>query len=869
MRKFRDINLVKEDLRAQVNIVEFISRFVNLEQRGPRWIGLCPFHEDVNNPGFAVSPEIVYEPSGSKGVWACWSCDARGDLFSFVQQINDLAFFEAIEYIAEAIKFDLSPYYRDLSPDEELKEQRYAVTEMIADLFCDQLLAAPTKLAFFKRRGIDEEIIREFKVGWCPSLDFLTANVERDVINMIEPKLGNRSRLFGDRFVYPQFTTLGRVWGWYARQPDDRAEGTPKYIGTSNEAPLFDGFERLYGFPSARKLLRKSKYPMLIVEGFHDALAAQQAGFPAVAACGTNLSAKQVETLQAHAVRKAIVAFDPDAAGADGMFKIAERAHEINSVQFQFVEVSAEPEEFIANYGADAFGDCLDNALGPIDFIVSRYASLDTSTATKKRDFLEHIRPYLVPYPRRSLSRALGVQAVSRVTNLSEEVISDFLDERSDSPLSNLTGELIVLAELAMNPQAWITLPGITQTDFSLRRYGHTYNLMRELYENEAEVNIDLLITHANNTNAPHEVLETIARLPSVTRKTPELFARDIRDKAVRRAAEDFASVMAHQVRDLTSPVVESIASMIEHVSGTMVATSRRPTYSSVEVVARAVQEMERRSNIESGIAGLDMGEDWKYITQVLNGHRGGRVNLVVATSGVGKSILGSNWMHCLTIAPEGPQAAGLIVSQEMSAEESVFRSVAIDSGVPHSLIDHARLNNEEQLDLIAGSLDRIRSARLTWMEGQRTLRDIALQARLLQSRGELEYILIDYIQLIDLSPYNDRWSMIDKYNQTSQDMHDLAETLNVPIIAMAQLNRKAMEEDIPTGEQMGSSIKIYQDAHFVLVLAPRDYGLVASVDKNRGSQSKGVIKLQFDTNAETSTLRIRESEVLKRSVSR
>lgn len=883
MRQFRDLAVVKEDVRSAVDIVSFIGKYVALTQRGERWIGFCPFHDDKNNPGFAVSPDRTYEPTGSRGVWGCWTCEARGDLFKFVQDIHGATFTEAIGIIAEVIGFDLEPYYRDLSPEERLMEERYAVVEQIADLFTEQLFKHEKPLLFFTRKGITEETLRTFKVGYCPSMSFLTTNVHADVLALIEPLSSNRSRLFGGRIVYTQFTASGRAWGWYARQPDNRAATVPKYVGTSRDAKLYDPNARLYGLAQARKLMRTTQHKMLIVEGFNDALASQQAGFPAVAACGTQLSAEQIQALTSHAIRRASVCFDGDDAGREAMFELAKRAHNLQDLDLDFVDISSEPEEFITNEGVDAFGEAVQNGLGPTDYVIARYADLDTSTPARKRDFLEHVRPFLSPYPRRSLNRNLGVQAVSRITGLSEDVIADYLDEKSDSPLMNLTGELIILAELALNPSSWVTLSDISETDFSLRRFAYTYRLMRELYEREAEVNIELLVMHAANCKAPSEVHETISRLPSVQRKNPEIFAADVRDKAARRKAVEAARDMGNQAADPRTPLGDTLARVIESVTSAMATTERKSTFSSVEAVAMTVREMERRASSDEEIAGLDLGPDWEWTSTMLNGLLPRRIICVAAASGEGKSMVSLNWAHRLSVCedygtrPDGdgiartvaaPRAAGLIVSLEMTVEENLMRLAAIESGVPHFYIEHSRYASSEQEDLVIAAMERIQSARVTWMTGHQSVRSIALEARLCQARGDLDYIVIDYIQRLDLSPYSNRMSDKEKYDAISQEVKDLSESLNVPIIVVAQLNRDAMREDVPTGANIGSSLKIYQDAHAFFILAPRENGIIGVLDKNR-SGGEGAVKLGFDRNPQTSSLRIRELEVLKHNPGR
>jgi len=871
-RKFREPDLLKEDLRAHVDLVPFMQRYMELTKRGERWVGFCPFHEDKNTPSFAVSPDRIYEPTQSRGAMGCWACDARGgDLYWFVQKYHNATFYEAIGIIAEIVGFDLTPWYRTLTEEEQFREDLYNCMDEIAEIFTNQLLAGK-KLAYFERRGINAETLAKYRVGYCPSMAFLVANVDAEVLDFIEPNRGNRHSLFADRIVYAQWTTTGHVWGWYSRQPDNRPDHVPKYLGPSKEAKLFEGTDRVYGLPQARKRLRGAKSPLLIVEGFNDTLAADQAELAAVAACGSNLSGKQIETLQAHAVRKAIVVFDPDRGGQDGMFQIASRAHKIQGIALQFADVPLEPEEFLTKNGINPFREFLDNAVGALEYIVSRHADRDTSTATKKRDFLDHLRPYFLPYSRRSLDRVFGIQTMSRIIDLPAETLEDFLDE-GDTPLTNLPGEMILLAELAQNPASWVLLSEVSERDFSLRRYRETYRLMRELYEQGAQVNVELLLMHGTNTRASVEVLETISKLPTTSRKTPELFARNVRDMTIRREAIDFATKLQHQVSDLKAPVEETIARAVEGMTNSMTSITERTTFSSFEAVAAAVSDLEERVKGETGIAGLNLGPDWSLITRKMNGLRPGRHHVIAAWSGAKKSITLTNWLWNLCIRRsygtqfiddveypiDGPECAGLFVSMEMTKQENVDRLAAIDSGVPHWNIEHGRFSSEEEFERVVASYDRISESKITWMEGAQTFPEISLRARLLQAQGMLDFIFLDYIQLVDLSTYSDKKSVTEQYNALSWDIKNLAARLSVPIVSVAQLNRGSHARDVPTIEDMGSSYKIAQDAHFVYILVPTEKGVMGSLDKGR-SAGDGYFNLSFDKNEETSDLRIRET---------
>lgn len=852
-RRIRDLTALKEALRGAADIAAIIGGYVELEKRGRNLFGKCPFHNE-NTGSFNVTPE--------KDVWSCLGCREAGDLYEFIQRMHGCSFVESLEIVAERIGFDLQPYYRELTPAEQLREDQYTALGSVADLFHQALLESPQHINFFSQRGIEAETLAAFKIGYCPSIAWLKAQVDDAVLRIMDPNEGNRNLIFDGNLLYPQFTPAGQVWGWYARMPQG---SKPKYLGTSSEAPLFEGKARLYGFFQARKLRRKSPLPTLVVEGFHDAMAAHQAQLAAVASCGTELSADQVQALNAHAVREAIVIFDGDDGGAAGMLRLAERQHEIQSTNLKFLTIPGDPDEFLVSQGREAFVVACNQAVCAIEFVVQHYSNLYRgATPTQNLDFLNHVKPFLVQYPRRSIHRAIGVKSAAQVLDIDPLAVTDFLEENHDQPLVNIRAELIVLAEFAMNPQAWILYPDVTPTDFVLERHQKTFDLMLQCYQLSGQVNIDLLLSEAHNRRFDRSITETIEQLPFFERSNQETFVKDIKDKALRRQSQALAQDTSRKIADLQTPASDTLGSFFEGVTEIMHGRQSRTSLSSVQATEIAVVEFERRSNSENDIAGLDLGPNWSHLMGWTNGLQPKRQHLICAVSGVGKSVIATNWIHRLSVAEDGPKAAGLIVSLEMTEAENVFRLGAIDSKVPHVNIERARFDSEEQAMLVRASFERIRESRLTWMCDNHSMRDVALQARILQSRGELDYLVIDYVQLLDISCYDHRLSKYDKFVAASHDILRLAKSLEIPVITVAQLNRKAYEEAIPSGEHIADCYDIYRDAHVGYILAPRSKtALLGYLDKSRGGGNQQGTDLLFDQNKQTSNLIVKESRLV------
>ncbi len=864
MRKFNDLSEVKNFIRTNVDLVDLISKYTELKKQGSRYLGLCVFHQD-SNPSFTVSPFQKYK-DGSLGCWGCFSCSVSGDLFAFVEKIHNVTFIEALILIAELYNLDLSPFYREMTEEERELENGYNIAEQVAGLFEEQLFNSPDELKFFLDRGITEPILREFKIGFSPSLQFAQNYCSGEVLQYIEPLLSNHSRLFGGHLLYPQWTISDRIFGFYARQPDNRGPDVPKYIGVSNKGKLYDGTGRLFAFAKARKLLKNIDLPLVIVEGFHDTMMCQQYGIPAIGLNGTKISKDQIEVLQQHSIRQAIICLDNDNGGLEGMFEFAKKCPEFTNISCSFLIVESEPEDEIRNTGSDNFINRLSNdTISPLDYIIwykTRFTNINFEIPSSKLKFLDDIKPFLLSYPIKSINRELGISSLSGMTNLAKEAIEDYITETAENSLINIQAEMIVIAELAFNSKAWITLSRISEKDFSLQRFKTIYRIMKEIYTEYAEVNLALLITEASNKKASEEVISTINKLQGIQRNNVEKFAQEIYEKGIRRQARDILSRSQLQVKDTLSPIQETLSSIVQDITQTLEIKNEKRICSSAVAIQNTIQEMERRAGIEGGLAGLPLGPDWPWLDSMLSGLQPGRCYDIGAFLGVGKSVVGMNWVHSLSIAdfPNAAHAAGLIVSMEMTPEENNFRLLAIDSGMPEEFIKKSRYETQEQIDIVVNSAERIKRSRLTWMSEQNTVKEIAMQARILQSQGNLDYILIDYIQLLDLSPYHNRgkFGKHEEFAEASQDIKNLADSLNIPIIILAQLNRESQKEDLPSVEHLASSIKFGQDAHSVFLLAQRPDGMIGILSKNRAG-GKGQIRLSFDSNPQTSNLRVKE----------
>ena len=312
-----------DEIRAGVDVVELVGRFVNLRKAGQNYKGLCPFHGE-KTPSFMVNPR--------KGIFHCFGCGVGGDVFGFLMRQDRLSFPEAVRVLARQASVAL-PDERGPRPGDSGREELYRAMELAASFYTERLWTAGGERArkYLDERGIATEVARRFGLGWAPEgwetlPDALKpSGVGEDTMLAAglrvarENKPGAYDRFRG-RLLFPIRDLQGRVVALGGRAFGDEQ---PKYLH-SPETPLYTKGNVLYAADLARDTIRDKNHA-LIVEGYIDCLMAHQHGFTeTVAALGTAFTAAQLGVLRRYC-DEVITFFDADAAGQ----KAAERAEEL------------------------------------------------------------------------------------------------------------------------------------------------------------------------------------------------------------------------------------------------------------------------------------------------------------------------------------------------------------------------------------------------------------------------------------------------------------------------------------------------------------------------------------------------------------
>jgi DNA primase len=414
-------NESKDRVRDAVDFVELVSARTELRRAGPaRFEGLCPFH-DERTPSFGIDP-------GQK-VYHCFGCQASGDVFTFVQETEGVDFKGALELLAERYGVELQREQED-PREAEQRRRRERLLELLRRTtdYYERYLWESSEAArareYLTGRGLGEEILREFRVGYAPSAwDRVLLASRRGGFSEQElyaTGLAQRSKQNGqpyDRFrsriMFPLTDIRGRVLGFGARAMGE--EQRPKYLNTSDNDVYHKGLH-LYGADLARAHATRAGQ-VILCEGYTDAIALHQAGMRnAVGLMGTALTGDQVGEL-ARMAQTVLLALDADSAGQEAMLRAsglaAKRKLELRVVP---MPAGADPADLIQREGPQAMSAAVEKSVPFVRFRVERVlAGGDDSTPEGRDRMIDELRPVFAQLGPSAMRMELTRMASSRL----------------------------------------------------------------------------------------------------------------------------------------------------------------------------------------------------------------------------------------------------------------------------------------------------------------------------------------------------------------------------------------------------------------------------------------------------------------------
>jgi DNA primase len=434
----------KETVKQQADIVPIVGDYVKLKKAGAQnYSGLCPFHNE-KTPSFSVH--------ATRQFFHCFGCGVSGDVFSFVQKIENITFPEAVRAVAQKLSIPL-PKVSYSSPAEakeaKLRTVLLDVHERACAFFQDCLKRPEGAHAreYLVGRALNEEIIRAFRIGYAPDSGFVlrdrlrgefeegalresglfswkggrqpSAVSQKQMLpsDQVKPEAALQAMYskFRNRVIFPIANETGRVIAFTGRTLSMDEKAGPKYLN-SPETAIYSKSRLLFNLDQAKEAMRKLDYAIL-VEGQMDCISVFAAGFHnVIASSGTAFTELQARLLRRF-TRNVVVNFDPDTAGAQATERtLGLLVEEEFEVKVLTLDPGFDPDLFIRRKGKDAYAGALKNSQKYFDYLIERARTqFPVRSAEGKVKAVNHLLPHIQRVPSRIVRDELAREMAQKL----------------------------------------------------------------------------------------------------------------------------------------------------------------------------------------------------------------------------------------------------------------------------------------------------------------------------------------------------------------------------------------------------------------------------------------------------------------------
>jgi DNA primase len=571
-----------DDLRLQANIVQVVQEYVPLRKAGSVYKGLCPFHSE-KTPSFQVNPD--------KGFFYCFGCHTGGDVFKFLELQEKVAFPDAVRMLAQKFGVALPDMVdgdgADARRDAALRESLLKAHEVAAAYFREQLTGPGGARARqqLRDRGISPRAIEQLGLGFAPhSRDGLKSRlvsqgfVESLLIQsglLVQRESGEVVDRFRNRLMVPICRDTGSVIAFGGRQIDSD-QGGPKYLN-SPETPIYSKSRTLYGLNLSKQDIRKVGFAVL-VEGYFDFAQVYQSGAaPAVASCGTALTAQQAQLLRRF-TSKVVISYDPDAAGQGAAARscdlLVSEGFDVNVV---VLDNGEDPDTFIRRRGAEEYRMRLRSSKPYLEYLLDQAASgVDLGQDEGRRRFLGQMLNLAARIPE-ATARDQFADRIAHKARITEEVVRAEIRKAAVQRLTHVTErqlptsgglkpvERALIWWLVNRPhEAVVAVGEVEDADLDSLATREVLQLARSLQNTPAEDLPSTLVGRLSTMSAPLVIEISTGKAPPATEVAGCVEALKIRQLERQRSAaqEELAALQ----RDGVDPFSREVNSLSERL---------------------------------------------------------------------------------------------------------------------------------------------------------------------------------------------------------------------------------------------------------------------------------------------------------------
>lgn len=858
MRKFKDLNEVREAIKAHMpldEIIELVDGKQTLERvHDSLYKKRCDMNEHPVDSDGTRDSTASFTVCPPKELWHCFGCGTSGDRFEYVSRKRNVDHIESIEIVAELQNFDLSPYYAEVTPEEMIINGLFNENSSAREIAHNLLLSNQKALDYLIGRGISMDSIKEFKIGYAPPMNGDTVTIFNNIPNRVTLGLTRKDQL-NDAILFPVTDAYGRMR--YFQSRPFHPYTVMKYIGASETHPLYDETDRIYGFSVAKRNIKQNYGRLIGVEGAPDAIVCNQHGIPAGGFLGTAVNQNTFDLLDKYRVTELILLLDGDTAGRDRSVKISEKYLELKTsvrLKVAMLPDGYDPDEYINKYGVEELRNIIDSAPYAISYLIDTvWNNMGVSTPTSKIDFMYAVQKYVNSVTDKVV-RQIIIGDIASKLGFDIVQVDDYYTQSSvsisGSKLFSPDGEEIILGEAMRNPDLIPELiVKFKDDDWYLLRHKHLFRILR----NNKYTDIESLFTIAKNMNIDNIITYDWLQYLYSLHGNVEFAMSDVEDKLIRRKTNQLIDKVRLSVHDMSKDIVLSVDKTMTDMYSIVHKSADTGIFNTQQQVSSTMALIHERMKNPGQIVGYDLGPGFRKITQALLGLEPKTFTVVSANQSVGKTQLCENWAMYQSVVSRIPT---LWFTLEMDQNRMTFRHLSIMTKIPARdlMTGNITLEQKEMLDNMAISLE---DAPFFLSERGNDLSEALSIARRYVMKEHVKVIYIDYIQLqYILDRKTD--ARHRELGMISKAWKQFAKEMNVAVVGISQLSKEALSADIAKAEHGAGSYEIAQDADNYITLKEKSeeeiqkYGiergnLVGNIAKNRMGEKEILIDMYAD----------------------
>lgn len=429
------MNLISDEkineIRSSVNIVDIISNYIPLTNKGKNYFGICPFHDD-HSPSMSVSPE--------RQMFKCFTCGVGGNVFTFVSKYEDISFIEAVKKVAEYANIPLD--IKNISKKESIHKKEYEIMDMVVKIYQNNLNTINGKKAqeYLNKRNIDDKTCNLFKIGYALNDNTYLYNIlskkyknkELDDLGLINISGVDGYDKFINRLMIPITDEYNQVVGFTGRiiEKDDTS---PKYINTK-ETSIYKKGHILFNYYNAKESAKVLKN-IIIVEGNMDAIRMYANGYQnVVALMGTSLTKEQIDLIKKLRASVTLL-LDSDNAGETATITNGEILLKNNIETFVLrLDGAKDPDEYLVKFGNNQFKEAIKHQVPFLDYkLTSLKNNYNVNNPVELANYINQMLKYINNFD--NITKEVTIRKISDEYNLDYEVLKQELklEEKEDN----------------------------------------------------------------------------------------------------------------------------------------------------------------------------------------------------------------------------------------------------------------------------------------------------------------------------------------------------------------------------------------------------------------------------------------------------